>query len=336
MKHSDLLSIIVPTYNEREDLLRKAIETILNQTYSRIELIVVDDGSTDQTPDVLRSYGKSIKAIRRERDSTFRSVPQAFSVGLEAATGGWWHHDAADCWHELDWAERCMAALDGREDAVMGAHGDFIVHHYDGRDEYYRVEQRWNPRLDYWHNYHYYEGLGGMIFRMDLCKKAGPWDWRLPRKHTHDWTLRVMRIALEQKLELVYVPRMVWHFLYHEPDQLKRFASIKYRILVDLKQGIDPLHNMQIALQHEDLRYAMIDACREFFTDDRWALERNILSPEGNRTTRDKLDRMRLVCNEEASEKWEPKHGVDSSVNGDSAAEKPADAEGHQHSRDGA
>jgi glycosyltransferase involved in cell wall biosynthesis len=54
-----LVSIVVPSYNHAR-YLRDAIDSILAQDYSRLELIVIDDGSTDDSPEILRSYGKRL------------------------------------------------------------------------------------------------------------------------------------------------------------------------------------------------------------------------------------------------------------------------------------
>jgi len=57
-------SVIIATYN-REEYVRQAIDSVLSQTFTDYELIVVDDGSTDHTPEVLQSYGAQIKTIRQ-------------------------------------------------------------------------------------------------------------------------------------------------------------------------------------------------------------------------------------------------------------------------------
>jgi glycosyltransferase involved in cell wall biosynthesis len=57
-----LVSIIIPVYN-RQELIKSAIESALAQTYSDVEVIVVDDGSTDGTPYVLERYANAIKVI---------------------------------------------------------------------------------------------------------------------------------------------------------------------------------------------------------------------------------------------------------------------------------
>ncbi len=59
------VSVIVPTYN-RGDLLRERIDSVLNQSGAPYEAIYVDDGSTDDTPEVLASYGSRLRVIRTE------------------------------------------------------------------------------------------------------------------------------------------------------------------------------------------------------------------------------------------------------------------------------
>ena len=58
-----LVSIIVPVYNT-ETFLPKCIESIQNQTYSNIEIILVDDGSTDRSGDICDSYAENDTRIR--------------------------------------------------------------------------------------------------------------------------------------------------------------------------------------------------------------------------------------------------------------------------------
>jgi GT2 family glycosyltransferase len=60
-----LVSVILPTYN-RASILSRAIDSVLTQTYAAIETVVVDDGSTDDTTEVLRQYGGRIRVLRQE------------------------------------------------------------------------------------------------------------------------------------------------------------------------------------------------------------------------------------------------------------------------------
>ncbi len=59
-----LVSVVIPTYN-RADLLPQALESVFSQTYGRVEVLVVDDGSTDTTASVLDSYGQRLRWFRQ-------------------------------------------------------------------------------------------------------------------------------------------------------------------------------------------------------------------------------------------------------------------------------
>ncbi|MEZ4907355.1 MAG: glycosyltransferase family 2 protein [Saprospiraceae bacterium] len=83
--HQDsiLFSIIIPTYN-RADMIVKAIQSVIEQTYSNWELIIVDDGSTDNTEEVVRSYNdERIKYFYKDHEE--RSI--ARNYGIDKSTG---------------------------------------------------------------------------------------------------------------------------------------------------------------------------------------------------------------------------------------------------------
>jgi len=78
------VSVIIPTYN-RAQLVGRAIRSVLNQTYQDFETIVVDDGSTDNTEEVVKSFNDSrIRYIRHEEN---RGGSAARNTGIRAARG---------------------------------------------------------------------------------------------------------------------------------------------------------------------------------------------------------------------------------------------------------
>jgi len=76
------VSVILPTYN-RAWIVREAIESVLQQDLTGVELIVVDDGSTDDTPELLKTYGDRLRFIRQAN----RGVSAARNAGIRAASG---------------------------------------------------------------------------------------------------------------------------------------------------------------------------------------------------------------------------------------------------------
>src|ERR1019366_1942527 len=78
------ISIILPTYN-RGYVLRDAVHSVLCQTYTDFELLVIDDGSNDGTADIIAGY--SDHRVHLIRHSTNLGVSAALNTGLENAKG---------------------------------------------------------------------------------------------------------------------------------------------------------------------------------------------------------------------------------------------------------
>ncbi len=89
-----LVTAIIPTYN-RAEIVGKAIDSVLAQTYPNIQVVVVDDGSTDGTRDVLRGYGDRIEPIFQPN----AGVGHARNAGIQAARGAFIAFlDSDDAW----------------------------------------------------------------------------------------------------------------------------------------------------------------------------------------------------------------------------------------------
>ena len=83
MKCDEKITVIIPTYN-RANIISKSIESVLNQTYNNIELIIVDDGSTDNTEEVIASIKDDrIKYYKLKKNS---GTAIARNYGIEKST----------------------------------------------------------------------------------------------------------------------------------------------------------------------------------------------------------------------------------------------------------
>lgn len=80
------VSVYIPTHN-RKDSVQKAIDSIVAQTHDNWELIVVDDASQDDTPQLLESYSKADKRIKFFRNETPLGAPRARNRAISAAQG---------------------------------------------------------------------------------------------------------------------------------------------------------------------------------------------------------------------------------------------------------
>ena len=78
------ISVIIPCYNSGTHLAQ-AIDSVLAQTCPASEIIVVDDGSTDDSPAIMARYGDRIRVVRQAN----AGLPAARNAGIQAATGEW-------------------------------------------------------------------------------------------------------------------------------------------------------------------------------------------------------------------------------------------------------
>lgn len=89
-----LFSVIIPAYN-RASLLRQSVESVLAQEFRDFELVIVDDGSTDATKQVLHSFGDKIRVFRQEN----LGPGAARNLGVQNSTGDYIAFlDSDDCW----------------------------------------------------------------------------------------------------------------------------------------------------------------------------------------------------------------------------------------------
>lgn len=109
MENQPLISVIVPIYNV-EKYLGRCIESIVNQTYKNIEIILVDDGSPDNCPEICDNWEKKderIKVIHKENGG----LSDARNAGLEIASGDYISFIDSDDYISLDFFETLLETM---------------------------------------------------------------------------------------------------------------------------------------------------------------------------------------------------------------------------------
>lgn len=104
----DMISIIIPVYNG-EKYLKQCIESVLNQTYPNVEIVLVDDKSPDNSLEIEKEYVKAypnkIKLIALEKN---KGIGNAVNIGIEAADGKYLLLLGDDDWLDVDVCEKAM------------------------------------------------------------------------------------------------------------------------------------------------------------------------------------------------------------------------------------
>ncbi|MCF6246806.1 MAG: glycosyltransferase [Desulfobacula sp.] len=141
-----LVSVILPTFN-RAWTIKAAIDSVLSQDYSNIELIVIDDGSTDDTAQLLENYGNQIIILKQQN----KGVSAARNAGVKKSTG------------------QLIALLDSDDEwdqKKISCQVEFFIHHPDAmicqtEEIWIRNGKRVNPKIKH-------KKPSGMIFEPSL------------------------------------------------------------------------------------------------------------------------------------------------------------------------
>ncbi len=110
IKKQPKVSILVPCYNV-EKYLKQCMDSIVNQTLKDIEIIVINDGSTDSTLDIIKSYAKKDKRIKII-DKQNEGYGKSMNRGLDAATGEYIGIVESDDWVDIDMFEKLVKIAD--------------------------------------------------------------------------------------------------------------------------------------------------------------------------------------------------------------------------------
>lgn len=118
-----LVSVIIPTYN-RAHIVTEAIESVLAQTYQSYEIIVVDDGSTDNTAEVLKKYGNKIKYYYQDN----KGVSAARNRGIREANGDFIAFlDSDDLWKSDKIEKQVIVFQENQDLGLVYSYAEFLT-----------------------------------------------------------------------------------------------------------------------------------------------------------------------------------------------------------------
>lgn len=220
-----MISVIIPTYN-RARLLPRALQSVLNQTFSEIEVIVVDDASTDNTEQIVASMTDSrIWYVRLDHNS---GACIARNIGIQAAHGKWIaFQDSDDEWLP-DKLEKQFAQLqETGADVVFCA---FKHYGTDGEKQYTFPHAHVQPgRITY--EQLLFENLVSTqtILGKRECFEQTPFKPNFPR--LQDWE---MMLRMVQRYDVRYFNDVLVR-LYEQPDSISRQPELALAALEELR-----------------------------------------------------------------------------------------------------
>jgi glycosyltransferase involved in cell wall biosynthesis len=241
------ITVVIPAYNTAE-YIGRAIDSVLAQTRRPDEIIVVDDGSTDDTSGIVETYGSQVRLIRREN----AGVSAARNTGINAATGEWIAFlDGDDEW--LKEKLQLQVELLGRNPDLVWSTANFIYCHCGQNYHCQKLDEKTGEALlngvDFFEDY--FEAFtraaagwtGTMIVKRSVLLEAGLFRPGQLRFNDEDmW----WRIAYQHpRIGYISKPLAIYHM--HVPDSVTK----KYAVPESLNQLID--NHIKIATEHGKL-----------------------------------------------------------------------------------
>lgn len=122
MKEDFKVSVIIPVYNS-EKYIEKCLDSVLNQTYKNFEIIVINDGSKDNSKEILEKYAKNYPNIIRHIEQENKGVAKTRNYGIQIAEGKYIAFIDNDDYIDNNYLETFVnAAKKGDYDAVIGGY----------------------------------------------------------------------------------------------------------------------------------------------------------------------------------------------------------------------
>lgn len=218
MRYTSTVSVVLPTFN-RANTLGKAIQSVLSQTYENLELIVVDDGSTDNTEEVVRSFSdRRIRYISLGRN---KGAGVARNTGIDVARGEYIACQDDDSEWLPEKLEKQIKAFEKALPNVGIVYtGTYVIDpDIDSGKRFYLP----HPHLIQKEGYIYKQFLEGMfivqpsvVIRKECFKTVGMYDEKIPSREDWDMWIRLSKYYdfkfIDEPLVITYYSRLTTHF----------------------------------------------------------------------------------------------------------------------------
>jgi glycosyltransferase involved in cell wall biosynthesis len=217
-----LVSVIVPVYNGSEFLL-EAITSIQGQTYRPLEIIVVDDGSTDSTPQLIAALGSEIRSIRQDN----AGPSAARNAGLRLVHGEVIAFlDADDLWPPDKLSTQVQYLRDHPHiDMVMGGIQPVELPGAIHRDFRFDIQQEAPVSVN----------LGGALFRSSVFDRVGMFDESMLYSEDVDLFMRIR----EQGVPLAILDTVTLYYRLHAHNMTNKTAAMDSYLLRAFKKSLD-------------------------------------------------------------------------------------------------
>jgi len=229
-----LISIVIPTYN-RAAYLRQAIDSALGQDYPNFEVIVVDDGSTDETPQICSEYGDKIRYIRKKNGGT----ASALNCGIRNMKGEWFKWLSSDDVLEPHALSSLLRCANITKSKVVYSSYKVIDQNNKVISSWTEIKRSHEEFLSVLIKYHIGNGSSILIHKSCFIE-VGLFDEKLRVAEDYDWWLRAaalhnIRFSACQAFTLNYRVHVQALTYSYKPQHPRYNYFMRNRLLRQLK-----------------------------------------------------------------------------------------------------
>lgn len=223
-----LVSIIMPVYNS-ESTLKRSIESFIVQSFPYWELVIVNDGSTDNSLEIIRSYASKEKRIRVVNKSS-GGVASARQVGMGHATGEYFIHADSDDWVEPEMLEEMVdkAKSEGADIVIT----DYFVNYSDGRQQLVTQGLASSNAKDVLYaiyNKKIFGSLWHKLIRRSICDKVNA-RFIEGIDYCED-VLFLTQILRNSELRIVHIAKAYYHYVLTEKSLTRNISKTSFENL---------------------------------------------------------------------------------------------------------
>lgn len=256
---SGLVSIIIPAYNA-QSFLPMTLSSARAQTYSNHEIIVVDDGSTDATPQIAEAVAQVDKRVRVVHQQN-AGVAAARNRGISEARGSYVAPlDADDCWHPQNVALQMEALRAAGPDAAVSYAWFVLIDEYGGVLHYGRPNRFCASQqvLFALMTGNFIGNGSGTVMRRSMVESVGGYDTSLRARGAEGCEDQALYLALAERWNYAVVPKYLIAYRRHADcmsKNLPRMARSGALVLADLRRRRPDLQGYRLgrsqAIHHE-------------------------------------------------------------------------------------
>lgn len=299
------VTVIVPIYNLKEQIIFRCIDSILNQTYKNIEILIINDGSTNSIQSTLEKYKTNplIKIFNQEN----KGVSSVRNLGVSIAQGNWIMFVDGDDYIENNLIEVLLANTTEKTDIIASSciidtkDGTETVHFFDGNKVFVTNSQKEKLYKQLMN------GSEGQVSKKYYTAIGVPWaklykkDFLINNNLTFNTKLKRMQDnifnmnAFSKAEEVKYIDQCLYHYDFsHMSDFKSNYNPNLSNVIIELiKERYNTMKDLNL-LSNEELNEYRLNEKLRFLAQ---IIIRDILHKKNNLTKKERVKKLEEISN---------------------------------------